>query len=60
MRLEEIVKTYGWNDYYEMGTGRIFMLSQAKEICKGVSEVPVSQDGEIIGYVKVMMAKGEC
>lgn len=53
MDLKEIVKMYGWNDYYDMPTGRIFHLSKAVEESEGVFQVPVSEDGELIGYAKL-------
>ena len=59
MRLEEIIDTYGWNDWYEQPTGKIYMLSEAYINSKGQTLVPVSLDGTIIGHCIVARKKGE-
>lgn len=48
MKLEEIVKQYGYNDYYEMSTGRTYKLSKVIEENK-VIKVPVYENGIFIG-----------
>ena len=53
MRLETIIEMYGMQDYYEMSSGRTFHLSQAKDNGDGTLEVPVSEDGRLIGYTTV-------
>lgn len=32
MSLESIVEMYGWNDYLDMNTGYIYMLSTANKV----------------------------
>lgn len=59
MRLEEIVDIYGWEDYYDMATGRIFQLSKATSAGDDTSEVPVIQDGGIIGFAMVNRIREE-
>ena len=59
MSLETIIEMYGWNDYYEMLTGKTYLLSQARVTENGLTRIPVEQDGEIIGYTVVNMIKGE-
>lgn len=59
MKLEEIIDTYGWNDYYEQRTGRIYMLSNAYIDDKGRTIVPVSLNGTIIWDCIVARKKGE-
>jgi hypothetical protein len=50
MRLEEIARSYGMNDYYEMSTGRTYLLSKAMENPDGTLSVPVLQGGVLIGH----------
>lgn len=59
MSLENIVDTYGWEDYYDMATGRIFQLSKATSAGDSTSEVPVIQDGRIIGFATVNRIREE-
>jgi len=56
MTLEEIINTYGATDYYEMATGRTFLLSDWDRAQKffGINlPVSVLQDGEVIGTVTI-------
>ena len=54
MTLEKIVEMYGWNDYMDMNTGRIYQLSQSIDNGDGTSRVPVVEGGSlIIGYVSM-------
>lgn len=54
MTLEKIVEMYGWNDYMDMNCpGRIYHLSASVDNGDGTSIVPVSEDGNIIGYATV-------
>lgn len=50
MKLEDIARTYGMNDYYDMHTGRIYKLSEATNAGNGKLSVPVEQDGRFVGY----------
>ncbi len=50
MALEEIVEMYGWNDYMDMNTGRIYRLSQSVDNGDGTSKIPVTENGNLIGY----------
>lgn len=50
MTLEKIVEMYGWNDYMDMNTGRIYQLSQSVDNGDGTSKVPVTENGNLIGY----------
>lgn len=50
MTLEKIVEMYGWNDYMDMNTGRIYRLSQSVDNGDGTSKVPVTENGNLIGY----------
>lgn len=50
MTLEKIVEMYGWNDYMDMNTGRIYQLSNSINNGDGTSQVPVTENGELIGY----------
>lgn len=52
MKLEEIVKMYGWNDYMDMHTGYIYVLSKAIHE-DGTVKVPVTQNGVLIGYANM-------
>ena len=54
MKLEEIAKVYGMNDYYDMATGRIYKLSNALPTgVIGKVKVPVIEDGVLIGYCEM-------
>lgn len=53
MTLQRFVDTYGCVDYYEMNTGRVFHLSDVKNEPDGIVKVPVSEDGNFIGYAEV-------
>lgn len=54
MKLEEIIKLYGKNDYYEMNTGRIYQLSKMQyHLFSNETIIPVEQCGRIIGTVKL-------
>ena len=53
MTLEKIVEVYGWNDYMDMNTGRIYQLSQPIDNGDGTSRVPVVEDGSLIGYASM-------
>lgn len=59
MQLEEIVRTYGWYDYYEQMTGRIFHFSDVRQKDEKTLLVPVSEYGsdEIIGYAEMQNIK---
>ena len=50
MTLEKIVEMYGWNDYMDMNTGRIYQLSQSVDNGDDTSKVPVTENGNFIGY----------
>ena len=50
MTLEKIVEMYGWNDYMDMNTGRIYQLSQSVDNGDGTSKVPVTENGNLVGY----------
>lgn len=56
MSLEQIVKTYGWNDWYDQNSGYIFCLGSAevflqRDIKVKEIKVPVRDimSGEVIG-----------
>ena len=54
MKLEEIVKTYGMNDYYDFATGNTYKLSEAIDIGNGKLKIPVeSWDGNFLGYAEI-------
>ena len=54
MKLEEIIKTYGNVDYYEMGTGRTFKLSEMTyNLYRNVTNVPVIEPNGAKGYVEL-------
>lgn len=54
MRLEDIAKTYGMNDYYDNIGGRIFHLSMASyDECNNQTVVPVSEGGRMIGTTRM-------
>ena len=54
MKLEEIIKTYGRNDYYDMNTGRIYKISQMEyHLFDNTTHVPVYENGDFIGIVKL-------
>lgn len=50
MTLEEIVEMYGWNDYMDMNTGKVYQLSNSIDNGDGTSKVPVTDNGRLIGY----------
>lgn len=50
MKLEQTVKTYGMNDYYDMNTGYTYELSKAIDNNDGTLKVPVKDSGILIGY----------
>ena len=52
MDLEEIVKLYGYEDYYDFHTGYIYALSEVKYLQPdedGYVHVPVFDGGTLIG-----------
>ena len=54
MSIEEIVKKYGKNDYFDMNTGIIYHLSNMSYHLYGnVTKIPCTKDGEFIGNVEV-------
>ena len=54
MDIREIIRTYGTTDYYEQNTGRIFKLSEMKyDGIKDETSIPVDQDGDLIGFIKL-------
>lgn len=54
MTVEQIIKTYGKNDYYDMNTGRTYHISQMEyHLFDNSTHIPVSESGEIIGIVKL-------
>lgn len=54
MNLEQIIETYGKNDYMDMNTGRIYHLSKMEyHLFDNTTRVPVSENGVIIGEVKL-------
>ena len=55
MSFEDIIKTYGKSDYMDINNpGRIYHLSKMEyHLFDDTTRIPVSEDGEIIGYVKV-------
>lgn len=54
MKIEEIIKTYGHNDYYEMETGRLFKLSQMEyNLFRNVTKVPFAEPNGIVGYIEL-------
>ena len=54
MDIKDIIKSYGFNDYYEMNTGRIFHLSDIQyDKKRDISKIPVTQDEEFIGYINI-------
>lgn len=57
MRLEEIARMYGMNDYYDMHTGRVYHLSEATDNGNGTQSVPVTQSGDLIGYATMEKAE---
>lgn len=55
MKIEEIIETYGKNDYYEMSTGRIFKLSEMSyNPFLDITNIPVFENGEFIGFINLM------
>lgn len=60
MKLEDVVKIYGMNDYYDNVTGNIYKLSQAVDNGNGMLNVPVeSWDGNLLGCVAIYKQKKE-
>ena len=57
MSLEEIAKTYGMNDYYDMYTGKVYHLSRAIDNGDDTLNIPVSECGKLIGYAKMDKVK---
>lgn len=57
MKLEDIARSYGMNDYYDMHTGRIYKLSEATDAGNGKLSVPVVEDGRLIGYATMDKAE---
>lgn len=53
MSLEEWAKQYGMHDMYDMITGRIYHLSKATYNKDCTLNVPVSEDGVVIGFTKM-------
>lgn len=53
MQLEQIAQMYGMIDYYEARTGRIYYLSEARVSENGMLTIPVSKDGELIGFTRM-------
>ena len=55
MHLEDIIKTYGWYDYYEQNTGKTYHLSKAWQVpgTENTFRVPVSIAGITVGYTEV-------
>ena len=54
MDINDIIKTYGFNDYLDMNTGRIYHLSKMEyHLFFNKTYIPVSEDGKIIGNVEV-------
>ncbi len=54
MDIKDIIKSYGYNDYYEMNSGRIFKLSDIQyDKERDISKVPVTKDEEFIGYINI-------
>lgn len=51
--LEEIAKTYGMNDYYDMYSGLIFVLSMPIDNGDGTLNIPVFECGKLIGHVRM-------
>lgn len=54
MTVEQIIQTYGKNDYYDMNNGRTYHISQMEyHLFDNSTYVPVSESGEMIGIVKL-------
>lgn len=55
MKLEQIIEMYGRSDYMDMNCpGRIYHLSKMEyHPNDGNTHVPVSENGEVIGIVKL-------
>lgn len=56
MMLEEIVKSYGMNDYMDANTGYIYKLSEAIDNGEGNLLVPITApygDSILLGYAKM-------
>ena len=53
MTIQEIIETYGKNDYYDMNTGKIYKLSEMKYFKEDdITEIPVDKAG-ILEFVSV-------
>lgn len=53
MKLEEIAKQYGMNDYYDMYTGNVYKLSEAIDNKDGTLTIPVIFNSRLAGYVQM-------
>lgn len=57
MDIAEVINMYGTNsDYYDMNNGRIYHISEMTDDGENYN-VPVSEDNQTIGFVKVNKAK---
>lgn len=56
MKLEQVIKDYGWHDYYEVITGRFFLLSKTID-CGDIIKVPVSDGKILLGYCNIEKEK---
>lgn len=50
MSLEDVVKQYGMNDYYDFISGNLYKLSKAIDNGNGTLKVPVENGEKIVGY----------
>lgn len=58
MTLENIIEKYGWNDYLDMHTGYVYLLSKAKTKGDGTSKVAVVDNiGNLVGFANVNKVK---
>lgn len=53
MKLEDIINTYGYVDYMDHVTGRIFHIKDYKDNPNKELGVPVSEAGTLIGYAQI-------
>ena len=54
MDLKEVIKMYGWVDYLDIHTNRIYHLGNSSyNVDTNKTEVPVSEDGTLIGVVNL-------
>lgn len=51
--LEDWAKQYGMHDVYELTTGKTYQLSKATYNKDCTLNVPVSEDGVVIGFTKM-------